>query len=289
MDLNKLKKRDLEQLSAYLDGELSENESRKVEARLQSDSQFQAAFEELEKTRVLISGLPILSPPRNFTLTPEMAGIRKGLSLFPIFRFATALAAVAFAVLVGADVLLLQGPGGVPLAAGPARMVVEEEPQPEAAIEEQVEGVSEAPMEDAVIGIASEEAGAPAEGLSEPELAPSAGGELPTQTESGFNRFGPDAGETFAEEGTKVELTATPRAEETQESALSASDMTAEPTPAEVVEPTIAPTEEIRPTPTPIVPDEPRPNVDPVRAVEIGLATMAVLSAAIAWLLRKAR
>jgi hypothetical protein len=289
MDLNKLKKRDLEQLSAYLDGELSESESRKVDARLQSDSQFQAAFEELEKTRVLISGLPTLSPPRNFTLTPEMVGVRKGLSLFPVFRFATVIAAAAFAVLVGANVLLLQGPGGVPLAAEPARMVVEEEPQPEAAIEEPVEGVLEAPMEDAVIGTASEEAGVPVEGLEEQELAPSAGGELPTQTESGFDRFGPDAGETFAQEGTKVEITATPETEGTDESTLNAADMTAEPTSAGVVEPTITPTEEIRPTPSPVFPDGLRPSVDPVRAVEIGLATLVVLSAAITWVLRKAR
>lgn len=289
MDLNKIGKRDLELLSAYLDGELNESESRKVEARLQSDSQLQVALEALEKTRQLVSGLPALRPPRNFTLTPEMAGLPKGLNLFPVFRFATVIAAAAFAVLVGADVLLLQGAGGVPLAAEPVRMVVQEEVQPEAAIEEPVEGMLEAPMEDAVIGTTSEESGVPAEGREEPELAPSAELGLPTQTASGFDRFGPDVGEGFAEESTKVELTSTPGVEGTEEPSADAENFIGETTPEGTFELATIATEEPQPTPMPIEPDEPRPNVDPVRAVEIGLASLTLLSAAIAWMLRKAR
>lgn len=289
MDLNKLGKRDLEQLSAYLDGELSDSESRKVETRLQSDSQLRIALEALENTRTLVSGLPTLHPPRNFTLTPEMAGLRKGLSLFPVFRFATVVATAAFAVLVGADVFLLQGSGGVPLAAEPARMVVEEAPQPEAAVDEQAEGMLEAPVEDAVIGTTSVESSVPAEGLEEAELAPSAGAGLPTQTEPGFDRFGPNVGEGFAEESTKVELTPTPGLEGTEEPIVDEENLIPEPAQEGTVEFAMMPTEEPLPTPMPIVPDEPRPDVDPLRAVEIGLATVAVLSAAIAWMLRKAR
>jgi len=108
-NLNELSGRDLKRLSAYLDGELSARDSTRLEARLKIEPHLREALKELELTSGLLSSLPQVRAPRNFTLTPEMVGIREKRSLYPVFRFASVVAAVAFAVLVGADTFFLSG------------------------------------------------------------------------------------------------------------------------------------------------------------------------------------
>ena len=89
--------RDVEQLSAYLDGQLSQAESTRLETRLKTDPQLRTVFNDLSQSRALLRKLPARRAPRNFTLTPKMAGVKPPVPrAFPLFRFASALAAVLF-------------------------------------------------------------------------------------------------------------------------------------------------------------------------------------------------
>jgi hypothetical protein len=89
--------RDVELLSAYLDGELSQAESARLETRLKSDPQLRTIFDDISQSRSLLRRLPARRAPRNFTLTPKMAGIKPPVPrAFPIFRFASAVAAILF-------------------------------------------------------------------------------------------------------------------------------------------------------------------------------------------------
>ncbi len=86
--------RDIEQLSAYLDGELSPVEAARLETRLGADPQLASAFETLRQSRAVLRHLPQRRAPRNFTLTPKMVRQKPPLPrAYPFFRFSTALAA----------------------------------------------------------------------------------------------------------------------------------------------------------------------------------------------------
>jgi len=99
-----LSARDLERLSAYLDGECSSKEAAKLEARMRIEPGLRQTLEELRATTGLLRSLPEVTPPRNFALTPEMVGIERRRP-YPILRFATALASIAFVALIGVDAL----------------------------------------------------------------------------------------------------------------------------------------------------------------------------------------
>ncbi|MCJ7658985.1 MAG: hypothetical protein MUO67_07530 [Anaerolineales bacterium] len=79
---NQIKSRDWEALSTYLDGQLSNREHTRLEARLKSDPDLQSALEDLRQTRSVIRSLPKLRVPRNFSLTPEMVGIKRDTTRF---------------------------------------------------------------------------------------------------------------------------------------------------------------------------------------------------------------
>jgi anti-sigma factor RsiW len=85
--------RDVEKLSAYLDGQLKPSEIARLESRLQSDPQLATILKELRQARGILRQLPQRRAPRNFTLTPKMVGQRPPLPRsYPVFRFATVLA-----------------------------------------------------------------------------------------------------------------------------------------------------------------------------------------------------
>lgn len=73
---NSLSPRDYEQLSAYLDGEISSKERSQLEARLREDRDLSQALLELRQTRTVLRSLPRLRAPRNYTLSPSMVGHR---------------------------------------------------------------------------------------------------------------------------------------------------------------------------------------------------------------------
>ena len=100
---------DWEALSAYLDGQLSPRERARLETRLKTDVDLQQALQELRRTRAVLRNLPKLRAPRNYMLSPEMAGVRKEQPrVYPVFRFASLLASLLFVLLVAGDYLVAQ-------------------------------------------------------------------------------------------------------------------------------------------------------------------------------------
>jgi len=126
--LTRLAPRDLDALSAYADGTLAPAERLAVERRLEQDPALHQALREIRTTSALLRALPQVRPPRNFTLTPEMAGIRPGWLSTPFLQLATAVAMVAFVVTVGVDVFGGSVQGAAFRAAAPAQELAMEAP-----------------------------------------------------------------------------------------------------------------------------------------------------------------
>ena len=102
--LSRLPPRDLEALSAHADGRLSPVEAQRMDVRLREDPALRRALDEIRVTSALLRALPSVRPPRNFLLTPEMAGVRRRWLGYPALQLATAMATLAFFVTVGLDV-----------------------------------------------------------------------------------------------------------------------------------------------------------------------------------------
>lgn len=108
---------DLELLSAYLDGELSDREKKMLEQRLTLEGALRAELDGLRETVALVRDLPRLKAPRDFTLDPAVyarpAPWWKRLSSFEVaLQLSGALGAAASVVLIVAAVLVGQGAGG---------------------------------------------------------------------------------------------------------------------------------------------------------------------------------
>ncbi len=95
--------RDLEQLSAYLDGELRPAEAAEVETRLQVEPELARTLAELRWMTAGLRRLPRLRPPRRYRLTPEMVGQRGGQWGRPALRLATAVMTLALVAVIGLD------------------------------------------------------------------------------------------------------------------------------------------------------------------------------------------
>jgi anti-sigma factor RsiW len=107
--------RDIEQLSAYLDDQLPQAERTRLEIRLKSDPALTAALEDLRQTRALLRRTPRRRAPRNFTLSPRMAGIRPPVPrLVPVLSWASAVAMVLFVFTLGTSLV-----GQLPSQAAP--------------------------------------------------------------------------------------------------------------------------------------------------------------------------
>ncbi|MBL8097734.1 MAG: hypothetical protein JNK81_01040 [Anaerolineales bacterium] len=82
--------RDIENLSAYLDGQLSESESKRLKIRLESDAELASVLSDLSSARSILKALPKRKSPKNFTLTRKMVGLKPPLPrTYPLFRLAT--------------------------------------------------------------------------------------------------------------------------------------------------------------------------------------------------------
>lgn len=66
-----LSRKDYLLLSAYLDGELTQSDMQRVEKRLLSDQYFKRTSDELAYTKRMLRSLPKIRAPHNFMLTPE--------------------------------------------------------------------------------------------------------------------------------------------------------------------------------------------------------------------------
>jgi hypothetical protein len=191
--------RDLEALSAYLDGELSGKELKNLEANLRSDEELRNALAALQQTKTIIRSLPSLSAPRNYYLTPAMVGEkRKPLHMFPVLRFASVLATLLLVLLFLGDFFVL--PSQV---MAPERTMQLAEPAAEEAEKmeyeaETIEGqLPEIPAEESLdLSEMEREAAAPlAEALISPSVEPTPGieelpaAELPAPAEESMDRL----------------------------------------------------------------------------------------------------
>lgn len=118
-----ISRRDLELLSAYLDGQLDARRKARLEARLQTETELSKTLEELSRTRALLRSAPKLKAPRSFKLRPEMVEKRQGRPVYPVFQFASALAMILLVFVLIGDYLILRTP-----AAGAPEMITLSEP-----------------------------------------------------------------------------------------------------------------------------------------------------------------
>jgi len=98
----------LEELSAYLDGQLEGGEKAVLEERLAQDENLRRHLSELRTVRESLRALPPIKPPRALTLTRAQAG--EPLRRFDWFSprrmaLGSALAAMAFIVVMAADLV----------------------------------------------------------------------------------------------------------------------------------------------------------------------------------------
>ncbi len=97
---------DLELLSAYLDGELPPQFRIRLESRLSREPELNQALADLRRTRAVLRRTPVRKSPRNFTLTPRMAGLRPPVPrLVPAFSWASLVAMLLFMISFGAGFL----------------------------------------------------------------------------------------------------------------------------------------------------------------------------------------
>lgn len=97
-----MKTRDLELLSAYLDGVLSPEQTSRLEMRLKADPQLRAELEALQRTRALLRQMPRRRVPRNFMLSPRQVAKRPPMPRFyPLLQWSIALTMVLLAVSLG--------------------------------------------------------------------------------------------------------------------------------------------------------------------------------------------
>lgn len=94
----RLSYKDWERLSAYLDGQLSERDRRKVEEQLRTHPKYREAWESLRQTRHVLRQAPRRKAPRSFTLTPAMVSSPRPRPML-IWQLAPVLA-IALVVLV---------------------------------------------------------------------------------------------------------------------------------------------------------------------------------------------
>lgn len=111
MTRNNLSDRDLELLSAYLDGELDDRERSDLESRLADEAPLREALAELRATVELVRQLPRLRAPRSFALDPAVYGRRtpwwqRVLASGKMLQLAGALGSAAAVMLIVGGLLL---------------------------------------------------------------------------------------------------------------------------------------------------------------------------------------
>ncbi len=98
----KVSRRDYETLSEYLDGRLGERERIQLKNRLKLEKGLQDELTAIRRTRIILRNQPRLRAPRNFTLTPQMAGVQAQsyhpIGAFQALRLASVLASFFFVI-----------------------------------------------------------------------------------------------------------------------------------------------------------------------------------------------
>lgn len=99
-----LSPRAFEKLSAYIDGQVSQEEAQAIEAKLARSIHLQQAHDQIKALRAVTRALPQRKAPRNFILTrAEAAAVKRGRNWSRAFGLAFSLCAVFLVVLLGYD------------------------------------------------------------------------------------------------------------------------------------------------------------------------------------------
>jgi hypothetical protein len=93
-----LSPKDWQQISEYLDDQLTPKEKNRLEERIRIRPELRDGLEELRHTRLVLRSVPKRRAPHNFTLTPEMVRPRSLSHLFPVLSFSSALATIFIVV-----------------------------------------------------------------------------------------------------------------------------------------------------------------------------------------------
>lgn len=100
----KINPQDWEAVSAYIDNELSSEEREQIELRLESEPELRALMDDMQRTRTLVKKLEPVRAPRDFTLTPAMAGIpQRRTWAAPAFQYASAFVMILFVLVIVGD------------------------------------------------------------------------------------------------------------------------------------------------------------------------------------------
>ena len=168
----KISNRDWAQLSAYLDGELSQRDLARMEDRIKRDPGLQAALEDLKGVKAVLAQTPRLAAPRDFRLEPSLVQkkSRQVRAPLPVYRLAAAALSILFVGVVVLDLGSVVMKGGLSASQAPlaeevmleAAADAMEEPEMMAMEEAVEESAPAAEMEEAPL--ASEYDGQPEEG-----------------------------------------------------------------------------------------------------------------------------
>ncbi len=183
--ISQLSPPDLENLSAYLDGQLTASQAAQLKSRLARDADLREALEALRLTRFALRHTPRVNRRRNFVLMAEMVQKQRVVwRAFSASRIVAVAASVIFAVMVGGEVLLGGRMGSIAMApnAEPAILAQGDAAEVEAsgigggpaateapmemAMEAPTEAPTEAPLDEPMAAIAPE---------ATPETSPGAG------------------------------------------------------------------------------------------------------------------
>ena len=114
----RISRRDWQRLSAYIDEQLTPNQQKRIEARLEIEPALQSTLDDVHLMKLNLGALPKLPAPRNFTLTPEMAAKagqkRRAVRLYSALRLASAISSLLFVLVFLGDVFSFGSVGFTP-------------------------------------------------------------------------------------------------------------------------------------------------------------------------------
>lgn len=131
----KISNREWAQISAYLDGELSQRELTRLQNRMEENPDLGAALEEIRTVKAVLTHTPHLSVPRNFKLTRAMVEIPQKQPQVMGYRLAAAALSFLFIAVVVLDIGSVALKGGMLASEAPRA----EEVMLEAAVDEMEE------------------------------------------------------------------------------------------------------------------------------------------------------
>lgn len=134
---------DQQLISAYLDGQLSQQEKAHLETRLATQPVLRTELESLRRTRALLRLTPQRRAPRNYTLKPEWVPARHtGFQWVRTLRLSSALASLMAVIMIAFNLLPIGG--GVMLRASAPEMTAANDAFQAPEYQYQIQAVGEA-------------------------------------------------------------------------------------------------------------------------------------------------